>query len=163
MSDAIGMIETRGLVGAITAADAALKTADVALKGTERVDPALVTVTVTGEVAAVRAAVDAGAAAAEKIGELIASHVIARPHPEVDPLFGSAPSGSFPAEKPQSHDTSSTGKNVPDFSRQDLETMPVTELRRLARQIADVGLRGRAISGATRQELVKVLSRTARS
>ena len=79
-----GMIETKGLIGAIEAADAMVKSANVQLVGKEQVGGGLVTVMVRGDVGAVKAATDAGAAAAEKVGELISVHVIARPHTEVD-------------------------------------------------------------------------------
>ncbi|WP_232697204.1 BMC domain-containing protein [Brevibacillus daliensis] len=82
-SDALGMIETRGLVGAIEAADAMVKAANVTLIGKERIGSGLVTVMVRGDVGAVKAATDAGAATAERIGELIAVHVIPRPHAEM--------------------------------------------------------------------------------
>jgi len=84
---ALGLIETRGLVGAIEAADAALKTADVQLVGKERAEAGLITIKITGDVAAVRAAVDAGAAAAQRVGELIAVHVIPRPDDEIEILI----------------------------------------------------------------------------
>ena len=84
---ALGMIETRGLTASIEAADAMLKAADVELVGTEKIGSGLVTVIVTGEVGAVKAATDAGAAAAEKVGELISVHVIPRPHAEVDHIL----------------------------------------------------------------------------
>lgn len=84
---ALGMIETRGLIGAIEAADAMLKAADVTLIGKVHVGSALVTVMVRGEVGAVKASVDAGAAAAERVGHLISRHVIPRPHEEVDSIL----------------------------------------------------------------------------
>lgn len=96
-TNALGMIETKGLVGAIEAADAMVKSANVQLIGKEQVGGGLVTVMVRGDVGAVKAATDAGAAAAEKVGELISVHVIARPHVEVDnilPKVKSAPSGT---------------------------------------------------------------------
>ena len=83
-TNALGMIETKGLVGAIEAADAMVKSAIVQLVGKEQVGGGLVKVMVRGAVGAVKAATDAGAAAAEKVGELISVHVIARPHTEVD-------------------------------------------------------------------------------
>ena len=83
-TNSLGMIETKGLVGAIEAADAMVKSANVQLVGKEQVGGGLVTVMVRGDVGAVKAATDAGAAAAEKVGELISVHVIARPHVEVD-------------------------------------------------------------------------------
>jgi len=79
MNYALGLVETRGLVGAIEAADAMVKTANVTLLGKERTDPALITIKIVGETAAVRAAVDAGAAAAQKVGQLVSKHVIPRP------------------------------------------------------------------------------------
>jgi len=81
---ALGMIETKGLVGAIEAADAMVKAANVTLIGKVLVGGGLVTVMVRGDVGAVKAATDAGAAAASKVGELISVHVIPRPHSEVE-------------------------------------------------------------------------------
>ena len=82
--NALGMIETRGLVAAIEAADAMVKAANVTLVGKEMVGGGLVSVLVRGDVGAVKAATDAGAAAADRIGELISVHVIPRPHSEVE-------------------------------------------------------------------------------
>lgn len=82
-TEALGMIETKGLVGAIEAADAMVKAANVSLTGKELVGGGLVTVMVRGDVGAVKAATDAGAAAADRVGELLSVHVIARPHEEV--------------------------------------------------------------------------------
>ena len=86
-TNSLGMIETKGLIGAIEAADAMVKSANVQLVGKEQVGGGLVTVMVRGDVGAVKAATDAGAAAAEKVGELISVHVIARPHTEVDVIL----------------------------------------------------------------------------
>lgn len=86
-TNALGMIETRGLVAAIEAADAMVKSANVQLVGKEQVGGGLVTVMVRGDVGAVKSATDAGAAAAEKVGELISVHVIPRPHTEVDAIL----------------------------------------------------------------------------
>jgi ethanolamine utilization protein EutM len=82
--EALGLIETKGLVGAIEAADAMVKAANVVLAGKEFVGAGLVCVTVRGDVGAVKAAADAGAAAARRVGELVAVHVIPRPHDEVE-------------------------------------------------------------------------------
>ena len=82
--NALGMIETRGLVAVIEAADAMVKAANVTLVGKEMVGGGLVSVLVRGDVGAVKAATDAGAAAADRIGELISVHVIPRPHSEVE-------------------------------------------------------------------------------
>ena len=86
-TNALGMVETRGLVAAIEAADAMVKAANVQLVGKEQVGGGLVTVMVRGDVGAVKAATDAGAAAAEKVGELVSVHVIPRPHAEVDSVL----------------------------------------------------------------------------
>ena len=86
-TNSLGMIETKGLIGAIEAADAMVKSANVQLVSKEQVGGGLVTVMVRGDVGAVKAATDAGAAAAEKVGELISVHVIARPHTEVDAIL----------------------------------------------------------------------------
>ena len=83
-TNALGMVETHGLVGAIEAADAMVKSANVQLVGKEQIGGGLVTVMVRGDVGAVKSATDAGAAAAEKVGELISVHVIPRPHNEVE-------------------------------------------------------------------------------
>ncbi len=80
---ALGLIETRGMVALVEATDAALKAANVAYQGWKQVGSGLVTVIMTGDVAAVKAAVDAGAAAAAKVGEVVSVDVIARPHNEV--------------------------------------------------------------------------------
>ena len=86
---ALGMIETKGLVASIEAADAMVKAANVTLIGKVHVGGGLVTVMVRGDVGAVKAAVDAGAAAAERVGELISIHVIPRPHNEVEGILPS--------------------------------------------------------------------------
>ncbi|MEH7885398.1 BMC domain-containing protein [Bacillus sp. JJ1609] len=83
MGRALGMIETRGLIGSIEAADAMLKSADVSLLRQEKVDAALVTVLIQGDVSAVQAAVEAGSAAAARVGELVSAHVIPHPDEEV--------------------------------------------------------------------------------
>ena len=96
-TNSLGMIETKGLIGAIEAADAMVKSANVQLVGKEQVGGGLVTVMVRGDVGAVKAATDAGAAAAEKVGELISGHVIARPHTEVDAILPHGRLSSNPA------------------------------------------------------------------
>ncbi len=87
MGEALGMIETKGLVGAIEAADAMTKSANVTLMGYEKIGSGLVTVMVRGDVGAVKAAVDAGACAAEKVGEIVAQHVIPRHHTDVEKIL----------------------------------------------------------------------------
>jgi ethanolamine utilization protein EutM len=85
--EALGMVETRGFVGMIEAADAMVKTANVAFVGWQKVDAGLVTAVVRGDVASVKAATDAGAAAARKVGELVGVHVIPRPVDGLDDIF----------------------------------------------------------------------------
>jgi len=85
--EALGMIETKGLIGAVEAADAMVKTANVTLTGKEFVGAGLVMVTVRGDVGAVKAATDAGAAAARRVGELVSVHVIPNPHEEVEKVL----------------------------------------------------------------------------
>lgn len=85
--NALGLIETKGLVGAIEAADAMVKAANVKLIGKEKVGGGYVTVFVRGDVGAVKAATDAGAAAAERVGELVSVHVIPRPHNDLDVIL----------------------------------------------------------------------------
>ncbi|MFZ5967688.1 MAG: propanediol utilization microcompartment protein PduA [Bacillota bacterium] len=85
--EALGMVETKGLVGAIEAADAMVKAANVGLVGYEKIGSGLVTVMVRGDVGAVKAATDAGAAAAQKVGQVISVHVIPRPHTDVEKIL----------------------------------------------------------------------------
>lgn len=85
--DALGMVETKGLVGAVEAADAMVKTANVVMVGREYIGSGYVTIMVRGDVGAVKAATDAGAAAARRVGELISVHVIPRPHSEVEKII----------------------------------------------------------------------------
>ena len=87
--EALGMVETRGLIGAINAADAMVKAANVTLIGKEQVGGGLVTVLVRGDVGAVQAATEAGAEGSRSVGELISVHVIPRPHAEVDSMLSS--------------------------------------------------------------------------
>jgi len=141
---ALGLIETRGLVGAIEAADAGLKAAPVELLGTERVDAALVTVLFAGDTASVKAATDAGAAAAERVGELVSVHVIPRPDPQLDVLEHDAEDGGAPASR---------------HAPQRLADMKVVELRHRARQTPDFPLKGRELSRANRDELLALFRR----
>jgi microcompartment protein CcmL/EutN len=90
-SEALGLVETRGLIGSVEAADAMVKAANVVLIGKEYIGAGYVTVMVRGDVGAVKAATDAGAAAARRVGELISVHVIPRPHTEVERIL---PKGS---------------------------------------------------------------------
>ena len=91
--EALGMVETRGLVAAIEAADAMVKAANVQLIGSEKIGSGLVSVMVRGDVGAVKAATEAGSTAASRLGELVAVHVIPRPHGEVETLVPPLPAG----------------------------------------------------------------------
>lgn len=90
ISDALGMVETKGLVGAIEAADAMVKAANVTLVGYEKIGSGLVTVMVRGDVGAVKAATDAGVAAARNVGEVVSTHVIPRPHIDTEKILPKA-------------------------------------------------------------------------
>ena len=92
---ALGMVETRGLVGAVEAADAMVKAANVVLIGSEYVGGGFVTVMVRGDVGAVKAATDAGGAAAKRVGELVSIHVIPRPHESVEMVLPKSSKGAF--------------------------------------------------------------------
>ena len=101
MADALGMIETRGFAASVEAADAMVKAAKVDLVGYEKIGGGYVTVLVRGDVAAVKAAIEAGVRGAEKVGEVVATHVIARPHANVDQALplGRQPAASSRAKK----------------------------------------------------------------
>jgi ethanolamine utilization protein EutM len=140
-SDALGLIETRGLVGAIEAADAGAKAANVRLLGTERADAGLVTVKFIGEVAAVKSAVDAGAAAAQRVGQLVSVHVIPRPHDDLGLV---------------AEDDEVSGAPLPQggLDLATLEQMKVVELRALARRMEAFPLKGRDVARAGRDDLL---------
>jgi microcompartment protein CcmL/EutN len=144
---ALGLVETRGLVGAIEAADAMVKAADVRLVAKEVTVAALVTIQVVGEVAAVQAAVEAGRRAAERVGQVVSVHVIPRPDDAVRVLqhLDAAPRpDAQPAASPSSPNPS-------------LGSRTVRELRALARDSADFPLQGREIARATKRQLVDLL------
>src|SRR6187200_423296 len=106
MGDALGLIETRGLIGAIEAADAMVKTANVQLIAKEYIGAGYVTVMARGDVGAIKAATDAGAAAARRVGELISVHVIPRPHGEVERILPKPAAAPAPISNPTSNPTS---------------------------------------------------------
>ena len=191
---ALGMIETRGLVVAIEAADAMVKAANVSLQCKEHVGGGLVTVMVRGDVGAVKAATDAGAAAAERVGELISVHVIPRPHGEVEEILGelpppdAAPQPEPPVEEPQPEpepepeqppqpiappeppaavvppepepqpeSQSGPRQAAPDGgipTDEELEAMPVVQLRVLARSLNVEGMSRREIRDAKKEPLL---------
>ena len=143
-SQALGLIETRGLVAAIEAADAMLKAANVQLLGKEVTKGALVTIKVEGETGAVKSSVAAGMAAAERVGEVVSTHVIPRPHEELGIILAD---GDEPAV--------TSGRGAAPPPSEVLEGMPVRELRDLARQTPQFGLQGRDISHANREQLLE--------
>ncbi len=150
---ALGMIETIGLVGAVEAADAMLKAASVALLGKVHAEGGLVAVMVEGEVGAVQAAVDAGADAARRVGELFAVHVIARPDDSVAAILPRPPVCPPPVKDRVDADEGRLA--TPTFDS--LAAMTVGELRRLARSIPDLPIKGRNITLATKARLIEAI------
>ena len=163
---ALGLIETRGLVGSIEAADVMVKTANVALLGTEYVGGGLVTVEIVGEVAAVKAAVDAAAAAAARIGQVISTHVIPRPAGDIEPLLrlrqaaaGDATANETTIDETLEQEFSLIPSTDDDEYRTQLDAMTVHQLRTLARQEEGLGIAGREISKANKDLLIQELMR----
>lgn len=147
---ALGLVETKGLIAGIEACDAMLKAANVRLVGMEQTVPALITIKVVGETAAVRASVEAGAAAAERIGTVVSKHVIPRPASEVAAVF-------LNSERPRPSAPPVPGAASSGSPDDELEEHTVKELREMAREIEDFPLRGREISRATKDELIALL------
>jgi len=159
---ALGLIETRGLIASLEAADAALKAADVKLISKDRVDGALVTIKLTGDVAAVQAAVEAGAAAAQRIGVLVATHVIARPDESIhDSLAFVTIDSKKKNKKTDEADAGSSGGNAsePEVTTDVtlLKQRTVEELRRMARKVEGFPIQGREISRANKEELIQLI------
>ncbi len=159
---ALGLIETRGLVGAIEAADAALKTSYVELIGQDRVDAGLITIKIVGETAAVRSAVDAGAAAAQRVGELVSTHVIPRPHEELGILLENNKKSDVVVESTtkqpkttQPHEASNDAASY----QAELEKLTVHQLRSIARSVENLSIQGRQISMANKKQLIHELLR----
>ena len=166
---ALGMIETIGLVSAIEAADAGLKAAQVRLLGTDYVRGGLVMVRFEGEVAAVQSAVDAGAAAAQRVGKVFSAHVIPRAMPEVFCMLASDPSVG-PGKRYQGGCVSCGGceggrrellaiekKEVP--SLKELRAWRLADLRRYARELEGFEMTPGAIRTAAKERLVEALAR----
>jgi microcompartment protein CcmL/EutN len=168
---ALGLVETRGLVGSIEAADVMLKTATVTILAVEYVREGLVTVEVVGEVAAVQAAVSAAASAVPRVGELVATHVIPRPADDLASLLEHQGRPRRPvsrtAKTPLSRmeqPSGTMGESIPsDFDAQGLEGMTVHQLRSLARGVKGLGIAGRQISKANKRQLIDELSKLRRS
>ena len=188
MTNALGMIETRGLVASVEAADAMVKAANVTLTNRVHVGGGLVTVMVRGDVGAVKAATDAGAAAAERVGELVCVHVIPRPHeslefmlspkapePPVPEQAPAAPEAEEPQEprpqavvvkpqKPEAPDAESVKKEDAQqplktvYSAQELAAMTVANLRTLARSLNVDNITRKEIRFANKEELLKAIT-----
>ncbi len=182
---ALGLVETKGLVGAIEAADAMVKTANVILVGKERTDPAMITVKVVGETAAVRSAVEAGASAAQRVGELVSKHIIPRPSDDLKDLIYAKSSRTeqevlqlLNAEEVEAESeeekkeeaqvvTEQVGlSEVPkEFTPEQAEYfeklngMTVHELRSFARTVEGLSIYGREISRANKAQLLDELMR----
>lgn len=140
--EALGLLETKGLVAALEGTDAMLKAARVRLIRQERTVPALITSIIVGETAAVSSAIDAGQAAAERVGDVVSAHVI--PRPAADVIRDLA--------------LNSTSPRAPSpVSAKDLASMTVVELRRRARERGDDKFSGRVISKASKGELLSFL------
>ena len=183
---ALGMIETRGLVASIEAADAMVKAANVTLTCKEHVGGGLVTVMVRGDVGAVKAAVDAGAAAAERVGELVSVHVIPRPHEELECMLTTPapvtptpkppkepekvqepPVSEPPAPQPEpqpepeapAEEKAEEGESLQlaDLTDEVLEAMPVVKLRSVARSVGLDTMTRKEIRFAKKEELVAAI------
>ena len=175
MPKALGLVETKGLVAAIEAADAMLKAANVSFAGKSVTRPALVTIKVVGETAAVRSAVDAGSAAAARVGKVVSTHIIPQPDnqlismlPEIDESKSySQTSVEFERAETKAEDEVASGtlarlrkealgkeekSATPDTD--DIDSMNVHQLRHLARSIPEFPIKGREISRANRNELL---------
>jgi ethanolamine utilization protein EutM len=182
--EALGLLETRGLVAAVEACDAMLKAASVRLLRQQVVSPALVTICVIGETAAVQAALDAGARSAARVGPVLSTHLIPRPaagllelagalasaawSPRPSPPAGPAqppaaprpgrPRKSAPGAVPRPPVPTAKGAAVRPVSRAELQALPVRALRALARSLEGFPLQGRRISLAGREELLARLA-----
>jgi hypothetical protein len=167
---ALGLIETVGLVGAIEACDAAAKAANVIVNAAEVTDPALVTLKIFGELAAVQAAVDAGARAAARVGQLHSAHVIPNPDDNLDVIMG----GSLPIRAPKVPGDKRLFAREPgplvrprrplteppgDIDWNRIESMKVTQLRIFARSIPNLAIKGREISRADKVTLIREIRR----
>ncbi len=186
MSDkALGLIETKGLIGAIEAVDAAAKAAAVIVSSVELTEAAFMTLKIEGDLGAVQAAVEAGATAAEKIGELVAVHVIANPSNEMSAILPRRryiskyhPNDNRPAltdnnaeaklpvkkKKKVQKQTDTKQQNITEIKNQiiehELDKMTVSELRQIARKLVNLTLKGREISMANKQQLIDAIRRT---
>lgn len=186
---ALGLIETRGLISVIEATDAAAKAAAVVVASVEYSGASMMIIRIEGELGAVQAAVEAGARAVERIGELVAVHVIPNPADDLSPLiptkmynsqfrpdddrpplhYGSVPSSPSPSTPPVSRGSFGKAGTPPPPPRSAsgatriaprvLDTMTVVELRQVARGLSRLHLKGREISKANKQQLIDAIKR----
>jgi microcompartment protein CcmL/EutN len=166
---ALGMVETRGLVGSIEAADVMVKTANVHILGTEYIKNGFVTVMIIGEVAAVKAAVDAASAAAARVGQVVATHVIPRPASDVESILKKIqtparldeqipkPKKEKPKATPSDQQALFVASTDLDDYRKQLEAMTVPQLRTVARNEGGLGIAGRQISKSNKEQLINEL------
>lgn len=166
---ALGLIETVGLVGAIEACDAAAKAADVIVSAAEITDGALVTLKIFGELGAVQSAVEAGSTAASRVGQLLSAHVIPNPDDNLEAIMGGSFRGKLPesAGKGKTVGRSAKKTTIPASSSStkassykstemnNIEKMRVTQLRAFARSIPNLSIKGREISRAGKEILLK--------
>jgi ethanolamine utilization protein EutM len=145
---ALGLIETRGLVGSIEAADAMVKAAGILLIGRQSTGAGYSTIACRGDVGAVKAALDAGAAAAKRVGELVSVHIIPKPDEQLDDILPDLEWKWVPPWKKSA-----------DPRTLNLDDLTVPELRKLARDVEGVTLSGREISKAGREQIVAELKR----
>lgn len=175
---ALGLVETKGLIGAIEAADAMVKTSNVVLVGKERTDPAMITVKIVGDTAAVRSAVEAGAAAAQRVSQLISKHVIPRPaegieellyakssrtREEVEQILAGGGRGEIEEEEevPEEEYSMPEGLSAEEQKYfEKLDAMTVHELRKVARGVEGLPIYGREISKANKKRLIDALMKT---
>lgn len=153
----LGMIETYGLPALIAAADAAAKTADVKVTTYEKVDAGIVTIYILGDVAAVKAAVDAGAAEAKRVGKLLSTHVIPRPDPSVHAMIQEAWAKNQPKDSPKEELNKVVA--TPEVSATNLSKMTVAQLRELAHNTPKFPITGRDIQLVSKAELVRLFAR----
>lgn len=170
--NALGMIETRGLVASIEAADAMVKAASVTLISKTHVGGGLVTVMVEGDVGAVKAATDAGAAAAERVGELISVHVIPRPAADVAHILDRRPEPK-PEPEPEPEEAAHTEEmkeeqpeeapaekmDLSELTPEALGKMTVAKLRIVARELGTTGMSRRDIRFAKKEDLIERITK----
>lgn len=175
---ALGLVETKGLIGAISAADAMVKNSNVVLVGKERTDPAMITVKIVGDTAAVRSAVEAGAAAAQRVSQLISKHVIPRPAEGIEELLyakssrtreeverilggGGERETEIEEEVPEEEYSMPEGLSADEQKYfEKLDSMTVHELRKVARGVEGFPIYGREISKANKKRLIDALMKT---